>query len=484
MIRQLHETLLKKEWTAEELTERYLAAIRCADTRLCSYITVSSEKALEAARRTDCKLAQNEPIGILEGIPLSIKDNISVKGMPATCGSRMLEHYRPVYDADAVERLKCAGAVLLGKSNMDEFGMGSTGATSYYGRTEHPYRHGFVAGGSSGGAATGIAADLAVCGLGSDTGGSVRLPAAFCGIVGLKPTYGSVSRYGLIAYASSLDQIGVLAKNAEDTAILFDAVSGYDRRDATSSRHCRISAVAGLNQPLRGKRIALLTDLFQMLPSELHPIFSKVVSEFRLLGAEITEVCIPHLSQAFSAYYILACSECASNLARYDGVRYGFRTDEFDSPEDMITKSRREGFGREVKRRIMLGNYFLRAERYDTYYQRAVQIRRNITCEMEQRLEKADMLICPSALTTAYPFEQQEDATLIYQTDCCTVPASLSGLPAVSVPCGVDASGLPLGIQLIGKRFCEHTVLNAAYQYEQVSSDVRRVETGGDFFGI
>lgn len=227
-----------------------------------------------------------------------------------------------------------------------------------------------------------------------------------------------------------------------------------------------------------------MTDLFQLLPSELQPVFSKVVSEFHFLGAEITEVCIPHLSQAFPAYYILACSECASNLARYDGVRYGYRTDKFDSMEELVTKSRSEGFGWEVKRRIMLGNYFLRAERYDTYYQRAVQIRRSITCEMEQRLKEADMLLCPSALTAAYPFERKNDAALVYQTDCCTVPASLSGLPAVSVPCGFDSSGLPLGIQLIGKRFCEHTVLNAAYQYEQVSSDVRRAKTGGDFFGI
>ncbi len=484
MIRALHEKLVNKELSATELTDKYLSAIDTYDSALHSYITVTADGAREAARLVDKKIANGEEIGLLEGIPMSVKDNISTKGIITSCGSKMLWEYEPIYDAYAVEQLKNAGAVLLGKTNMDEFGMGSTGESSYYSTTKNPYNPNCVPGGSSGGAAVSVAADLAVFGLGSDTGGSVRQPASFCGVVGLKPTYGAVSRFGLIAYASSLDQIGVLAKDTEDTAIVFDAISNVDSRDSTCHKNKRSSAVAGLNNPLKGRKIGVLTELFQGVSSELEKCLQQAISEFHHLGAEIFEVSVPDITRSLPAYYILACSECASNLARFDGVRYGTRTKNYESIEEMMVNSRNEGFGLEVKKRIMMGNYFLRSTNYDDYYRKAQGIQSSLCDAVNQCFTKVDLLLSPTAHTVAFPFGTLKESVSRYQTDLCTVLANLCGLPALSVPCGVDNAGLPFGLQLMGNKFCEHILLNGAYQYEQAANICCKPSIGGDTVGI
>ncbi len=484
MIRALHEKLVKRELSATELTDKYLSAIDTHDSTLHSYITVTEKTARETARLVDKKIAKGEEIGLLEGIPMSVKDNISTKGIVTSCGSNMLKEYRPVYDAFAVEQLKNAGAVLLGKTNMDEFGMGSTGETSYYETTRNPHNRNFVSGGSSSGAAVSVAADLAVFGLGSDTGGSVRQPASFCGVVGLKPTYGAVSRYGLIAYASSLDQIGVLAKDTEDAAIVFDAISKYDCRDSTCHKNKRCSAVSELNQPLKGRKIGVLTEPLRGVSPELETSLQQAISEFRHLGAEILEISVPDMTLSLPVYYILACGECASNLARFDGVRYGVRTKNFKSLEEMIVNSRNEGFGSEVKQRIMMGNYFLRSANYDDYYRKAQGVRASLCTAVNQCFTKVDLLLSPAAHTVAFPFGTLKDAVSRYQTDLCTVLANLCGLPAISVPCGVDSTGMPIGLQLMGNKFCEHVLLNGAYQYEQAATVRCKPSIGGDTVGI
>ncbi len=484
MIRALHEKLVKRELSAVELTDKYLSAMKTHDSTLHSYITVTEQEARESARLVDERIARGEEIGLLEGIPMSVKDNISTKGILTTCGSKMLCEYKPVYDAYVVEQLKNAGAVLLGKTNMDEFGMGSTGESSYYGATKNPYHQNCVPGGSSGGAAASVAADLAVFGLGSDTGGSVRQPACFCGVVGLKPTYGAVSRYGLIAYASSLDQVGVLAKDTEDTAIVFDAISGVDCRDATCNQQKRNSAVEYLNQSLKGRKIGVLKELFQGVSFELEKSLQQAISEFRHLGAEVLEVSIPEISQALQVYYILACSEAASNLARFDGVRYGSRTKNYESLEEMIVKSRNEGFGLEVKKRIMMGNYFLRSANYHDYYKRAQQARASLCDAVNRCFESVDLILSPTAHTVAFPFGTLKESVSRYQTDLCTVLANLCGIPAVSIPCGVDKSGLPSGLQLMANRFCEPVLLNAAFQYEQAANFCLTPEIGGGTVGV
>ncbi len=484
MIRALHEALVRKKLSAVELTDKYLSAINSYDSALNSYITVTEREARATARLVDKKIANGEEIGLLEGIPMSVKDNISTKGIITSCGSKMLKDYKPVYDAYAVEQLRLEGAVLLGKTNMDEFGMGSTGESSYYGATRNPYHRNFVSGGSSGGAAVSVAADLAVFGLGSDTGGSIRLPASFCGVVGLKPSYGAVSRYGLIAYASSLDQIGVLGKDTEDVAIVFDRISKADCRDSTCHKHKRSSAVSELEKPLKGRKIGVLTELFQGVSSELEQSLQQAIIQFRYLGAEIVEVSVPDSTLSLPVYYILACGECASNLARFDGVRYGARAKHFESIEEMIVTSRNEGFGLEVKQRIMMGNYFLRSANYDDYYRTAQRVRASLCKDVEQCFAKADLLLSPTVHTSAFPLGALKDAVSRYQTDLCTVLANLCGLPAVSVPCGVDKTGLPFGLQLMGNKFCEHILLNAAYQYEQTTIESCKPKFGGDTVGI
>lgn len=484
MIGFLHQKLVNKELSALELTDKYLQAINTYDSVLHSYITVTEEEARQTARQVDNAIAKGEKIGLLSGIPMSVKDNICTKGIPTTCGSKMLQNYTAVYDAHVVEQLKIKGAVLLGKTNMDEFGMGSTGESSYYGATKNPFCPDCVSGGSSGGGAVSVAADLAVFGLGSDTGGSVRLPASYCGVVGLKPTYGGVSRYGLIAYASSLDQIGILAKDTEDAAIVFDEISAYDCRDTTCQKGNRSSVLQELKQPLKGRKIGVLTELCQGISPELEQVLQQAVSVFRSLGAEVFPISVPEIALSLPVYYILASAEAASNLARFDGVRYGTRTKTFDTMEEMVIKSRNEGFGSEVKERIMMGNYFLRSQSYDDYYRKAQGIRQSLSHSVQQQLVNADFLLSPTSHTVAFPFGTLKDAVSRYQTDLCTVLANLCGLPAVSLPCGYDKQGMPFGLQLMGNKFCEGILLNGAYQYEQTANISRKPAIGGDTVGI
>ena len=485
-IKKLHQKLTAREFSAVELTQQYLNAVKAHDQALHSYVAVTAEQALEAAKRTDQRIAAGEEIGLLDGIPMTVKDCISTKGILTSCGSKILSNYYPVFDAFAVEQLNKAGAVLLGKTNMDEFAMGSTCESSWYGPTKNPFSPEHVPGGSSGGAAASVGADLAVYGLGSDTGGSVRQPASFCGTVGLKPTYGSVSRFGLIAYASSLDQIGVLAQGVEDAAVVYDAISQYDCRDATCSNHPRISCQQQLNQSLKGMKIGVLTNLFEGLNSEIDGLLRAALEEFRSQGAEITEITIPQFELALPVYYILACAEASSNLSRYDGVRYGYRAPEFEGVEDMIVKTRDQGFGVEVKRRIMLGNYVLSSGYFDAYYKRAQRMREVISQSFGEAFSQVDLLFGPTVASTAFRLGELSDPVSMYLTDLCTVTVNICGLPAISVPCGYDKEGLPVGLQLIGNKFCEHTVLNAAYQYEQAAwkTMYRKPVIGGDTVAI
>lgn len=485
-INTLHQKLMRRELSAVELADKYLTAVAAYDNTLHSYVEVTAEQAREAAKQIDRKIAAGEEIGLLEGIPMAVKDCISTKGVLTSCGSKILSNYKPVYDAFVVEQLKAAGAVMLGKTNMDEFAMGSTCESSWYGPTKNPFSERHVPGGSSGGAAASVGADLAVYGLGSDTGGSVRQPASFCGTVGLKPTYGSVSRFGLIAYASSLDQIGVLAQGVEDAAIVYDVIAKYDCRDATCSNHQRISTVEALHQPLKGRKIGVLTNLFEGLNVEIDTCLQSVITELRSQGAEIFEITIPQFELALPVYYILACAEASSNLARYDGVRYGYRAPEFEGVEDMIVKTRDQGFGVEVKRRIMLGNYVLSSGYFDAYYKRAQRMREVICQSFSEAFSKVDLLLSPTVASTAFELGQLSDPVSMYLTDLCTVTVNICGLPAVSVPCGYDKEGLPVGLQLIGNKFCEHTVLNAAYQYEQAAYQTmyRKPVIGGDTVAI
>lgn len=485
-IKRLHEMLCQGQVTAQQLASRYLDYIRQNDEKLGTYITITQEKALKTAKMVDDKLAAGEEIPLLAGIPMTIKDNISTKGILTSCASKMLSNYKPVYDAFVMQRLHSQSAVLLGKTNMDEFAMGSTCETSYYGPTKNPFDTQRVPGGSSGGVAAAVAADLAVYGLGSDTGGSVRQPASFCGMVGLKPTYGAVSRWGLIAYASSLDQVGVIAQSVEDTAIVYDCIAAYDEMDATCVDCPRPSTYETLEKSMEGRKIGVLENLLEGLNPEIDAAMKVALNGFQNLGAQVVPVKIPQFELSLPVYYILACAEASSNLSRYDGVRYGYRTKEFLNTEEMICKTRDEGFGLEVKRRIMLGNYVLSSGYYDAYYKKAMNMRDVLSRSFEEAFSSVDILFCPTVASTAFPLGAMSDPVEMYLTDMCTVPVNICGLPAVSVPCGFDGQGMPIGMQLIGAKFSEALLLNAAYQYEEKNHAAmyRKPEVGGDCLGI
>lgn len=466
-IRALHDQLVKGEITCTELTRRYLSAMEEKNGVLNAYVYITADEALKTAERVDEKLKNGEEIGLLEGIPMTLKDNISTDGIQTTCCSKILEGYVPIYDATVWDILKKQNAVLLGKTNMDEFAMGSSCETSCYGGAANPHNPDHVAGGSSGGVASAVGGDLAVYGLGSDTGGSIRQPASFCGLVGLKPTYGAVSRYGLIAYASSLDQIGPITTNVEDAAILFDAIAQYDTMDSTSQGK-REDTVPALQNSLQGKKIGVAREYFDGIRADVKEALVQALKVYESLGAEIVYFDLPALKYALPVYYILACAEATSNLGRYDGVRYGYRAKEYRNVNEMICKTRSEGFGAEVKRRILLGNYVLSSGYFDAYYKKAQSLRGSIVKAFQRAFEACDVMVAPTVPMTAFPkgFTAQ-DQVETYLTDICTVPINICGLPAVSIPCGADDKGLPIGMQIIGNRFEEATVLNVAYQYEQ-----------------
>ncbi len=465
-ILQIHNRYLKKSVSCVELTQMYLEAIKMENKALNAYITVTHEQALAQAKQVDSLLARGEELSLLAGIPMALKDNISTRNIRTTCGSKMLRRYIPVYDAFVWNTLAGKLAVLLGKTNLDEFAMGSTGESSYFGAVPNPHDFSRVAGGSSSGTAAAVCAGLAAYGLGSDTGGSLRQPSAFCGVIGLKPTYGAVSRCGLVAHASGMDQIGPIAYSVQDAALVFDAICEPDPQDAT----CRggwSNCARRLGEPIRGARIAMPKELYDGITPEVSQAIGNAAKIYRKLGAEVEEISLPSLLYALPAYYILSSAEASSNLGRFDGIRFGCRAEHYESVEEGIRKTRSEGFGKEVRRRILLGTYVLSAGYYDAYYKKAQEMRNVIRREMEKALTQYDFLLTPAASCAAFFKNQMSNAVQTYQTDLCTVPANLAGLPAVSLPCGIDPAGMPLGMQLIGRAFGESHLLNAAYAFEQ-----------------
>lgn len=467
-IHELHEKLVKKEITARALTEYYFSIIEESND-INAYITLNKENALKKADLIDKKIENGESIGILEGIPVAVKDNICTVDLRTTCASHILENFLPPYNATVVEKLDAAGAIILGKTNMDEFAMGATTETSYFGPTKNPVNTECVPGGSSGGSAAAVAAGQAPYSLGSDTGGSIRQPASYCGLVGLKPTYGTVSRYGLVAFASSLDQIGPLANDVEDIGHIMNAIAGYDSKDATSANieHNDFNALLGKN--IAGMKFGLPVEyLGEGIQEEIKEHILEVAEHLKQQGAIVEECSLPSTKYAIPAYYLIAPAEASSNLARYDGVRYGVRKNA-DDMISMFKETRHQGFGDEVKRRIMLGTYALSAGYYDAYYLKALKVRNLIKKDFEAAFEKYDCLLMPASVTTAPKIGEKNDAVTMYKQDICTVTSNLAGLPAISVPFGVDNKNMPIGIQLIGKPFEEAVLLQVAKVIEDAA---------------
>ncbi len=469
-IHEVSADLKAKKVSSVELTEATMDHLESIEPKVQAFITVTREEALEQAAEADKRLASGKDITPLTGVPLAIKDLLCTKGIRTTCGSKMLENFVPPYNATVVEKLYAAGAVSVGKTNMDEYAMGSSTETSYYKKTKNPWNLNCVPGGSSGGSAASVSADQAFASLGSDTGGSIRQPAALCGIVGLKPTYGRVSRYGLIAFASSLDQVGPFSKDVEDCAIMMDAIAGHDPKDSTSAEVVVPSYSTEMKKSVKGLRIGIPKEFFpEGLNKEVAEAVRKAIDELKKQGAEIVEVSLPASPYGLAAYYVLAPSEASSNLARYDGVRYGLRVPG-ENILEMYSKTRAAGFGPEVKRRIMLGTYALSSGYYDAYYLKALKVRRLIKQDYDKAFEKVDVIATPTAPNPAFRFgEKTGDPLSMYLEDVFTVSINITGLPGLSVPCGLSKSGLPIGLQLIGKAFDEATLLRTAYAYEQAT---------------
>ncbi len=458
--------LRRGELSSEELTRQYLARIERLDEGINAFITVAAEPALEQARSADRRLARGEG-GPLTGIPLAHKDIFCSYGMRTSCGSRMLENFVAPYNATVLERFEAAGAVLLGKTNMDEFAMGSSNENSHFGPTRNPWDQSRVPGGSSGGSAAAVAARLCSAATGTDTGGSIRQPASFCGVTGLKPTYGRVSRWGMVAFASSLDQGGPIARSAADAALLLGVMAGYDARDSTSVDQPVADYWAGLEQPLQGLRVGLPTEyLGAGLEPRVKAVIEQTAQALTELGASLREISLPNAGLAVPAYYVLASAEASSNLARYDGVRYGYRCEQPRDLLDLYTRSRGEGFGAEVKRRIMVGTYVLSAGYYDAYYLKAQRIRRLISQDFANGFAEVDLMLTPVAPTPPFRLgEKTEDPVTMYLSDIYTIPVNLAGLPAIAFPAGV-VDGLPVGAQLVANYFGEASLLAAAHQYQ------------------
>ncbi len=465
---ELSSMLKDKKISSSELTTAVFDRIDEVEPKVGAYLFTNKEAALAKAAEIDKAIANGEALGRLAGIPVGIKDNISTKGVPTTCASRMLENYKPVFNATVIEKLESEGFVMTGKLNMDEFAMGSSTENSYFKSTKNPFDTECVPGGSSGGSAAAVAAGEAIVALGSDTGGSIRQPASLCGVVGLKPTYGSVSRYGLVAFASSLDQIGPFGKCVKDVALLQDAICGYDKMDATSANRSYSSLYDGLNDNVAGLKIGIPKEYFGAgVNDEVKTAVMNSVKELEKKGAIVKEISLGSTDYALSAYYIIACAEASSNLARFDGVKYGYRAPNCDGLLDMYEKTRSEGFGREVKRRIMLGTFVLSSGYYDAYYKKAKLLQKRILSEFNEAFSDVDVIITPTSPFEAFKVgEKTGNPLAMYASDICTVTVNIAGLPAVSVPCGFSASGLPYGMQIIGKKFDEQTILNVAFAHE------------------
>jgi len=470
-IHEANQLLKSRKLSSVELTRACLERIKEAEPRVHALVTVTDQAALKQAEAADRLLAQKDNNNPLTGIPMLVKDNMCTRGVRTTCSSKILENFVPPYDATVVEKLNNAGAVILGKANMDEFAMGSSTENSALFTTGNPWDLSRVPGGSSGGSAAAVAAGEAIYALGSDTGGSIRLPAGFCNVVGLKPTYGRVSRYGLVAFASSLDQIGPLTQDVTDCALVLNAIAGYDHRDSTSVPHPTPDYTQCLSTELKGLKIGIPREYFMAgIQPEVEAAIRTAIDKLAGLGARIDgEVSLPHTPYALAVYYIIAPSEASANLARYDGVKYGFSYKETDNMWTAMEKTRQHGFGAEVKRRIMLGTYALSAGYYDAWYLKAQKVRTLIRREFDQLFEKFDALITPTSPTVPFKIgEKTDDPLQMYLSDVCTIPVNIAGLPAISIPAGF-ADGLPIGMQIIGKPFSEETILKIAYAYEQAT---------------
>ena len=472
-IAEWRQQLKLGEVSARELTDHQLARIAVVDPTLHAFLDVTAERARADADRIDEALAAGESLPPLAGVPLAIKDNLCTKGIRTTCSSRMLETFVPPYESTVTERLWQAGAVLLGKTNLDEFAMGSSTETSAFGATSNPWDISRVPGGSSGGSAAAVAAGECMAALGSDTGGSIRQPASFCGVVGLKPTYGRVSRWGLVAFASSLDQVGPFTTNVADAAELLQVIAGSDPRDSTCLNVAVPDYCSALSQPMSGVRIGLIRECFDQngLDAQVKRTVLTAAEKLQSLGAELVEVSCPRFSDGIATYYVIAPSEASANLARYDGVKYGYRAEGADALAAMTARSRAEGFGSEVQRRILIGTYALSAGYMDAYYKKAQQVRTLIRQDFDAAFQTVDVLLTPTSPTTAFQVGAHADDPLaMYLADLLTIPANLAGLPAISLPCGFDDDGLPIGVQLIANVLEESDLLEVAFHYEQAAN--------------
>jgi aspartyl-tRNA(Asn)/glutamyl-tRNA(Gln) amidotransferase subunit A len=476
---ELADALTAKKVTSVELTERYLARIDRHQGALNAFVTVDHERSLAQARAADARLARGERAPLL-GIPVAHKDIFCARGWLTTCGSRILANFVAPYDAHVIEQFGAAGAVILGKTNLDEFAMGSSTENSYFGPARNPWDPARVPGGSSGGSAAAVAARLAPCATGTDTGGSIRQPAGFCGISGIKPTYGLVSRYGMIAYASSLDQGGPFARSAADLAILLNAMTGFDARDSTSLERRKEDYGRDLAQPLARMRIGLPREYFGAgMDADVRAAVEGAIGVLRTLGATVVEVGLPNSALSVPAYYVIAPAEASSNLARFDGVRYGYRAPDYGDLADMYCKTRAQGFGTEVKRRILVGTYVLSHGYYDAYYLQAQRVRRLIAQDFVAAFGECDLIVGPTSPTVAFRIgEQVSDPVQMYLNDIYTVGPNLAGLPAMSIPCGTGASGLPVGLQIVGPYFSEARMLNLGHQFQLATDWHRRAPPG------
>ncbi|MEE1173384.1 MAG: Asp-tRNA(Asn)/Glu-tRNA(Gln) amidotransferase subunit GatA [Ruminococcus sp.] len=462
------EALRKKEYSSVQLTQAYLEQIDKKDKTIGAYITVTADRAIESAKAFDEGRCSDSEISPLAGIPCGIKDNMCTKGIKTTCASKMLGGYIPPYSAHVVEKLEKSGAVILGKLNMDEFAMGSTTENSAFKVCRNPLDTDRVPGGSSGGSAAAVAAREAVYTLGSDTGGSIRQPASFCGVVGMKPTYGSVSRYGLVAFASSLDQIGPITSTVLDNALVLNAIVGHDKRDATSVKRVYNDFTADIKNGVKGMKIGVPEEFFgEGISDDVRKAVLAATDTYRALGAELVSVSMPSIDYALSAYYVISSAEASSNLARFDGVRYGYRCDDYSNIDEFYRKSRSEGFGSEVKKRIMLGTFALSSGYYDAYYKKALQVRSLVRKDFDEAFGKCDFIISPVAPTVAYKIgEKTGDSLQMYMGDAYSVPVNIAGIPALTLPCGIGEGGMPVGMQLIGPAFSEGLLYRAGFAFE------------------
>ncbi len=470
-IKELHQQLVNKERSAVEIAQEVLEHIETVEPKVKAFISVTEESALASAKKVDAKIAAGESIGMLEGIPLGIKDNMCTKGIKTTCASQILANFVPPYESTVTQKLKDAGVVVVGKTNLDEFAMGGSTENSSFKTTANPWDLTRVPGGSSGGSAAAVAAGECVVSLGSDTGGSIRQPASLCGVVGLKPTYGLVSRFGLVAFGSSLDQIGPFSRTVGDSAILLNAIAGHDQIDSTSLKVDIPDYTQYLQPELKkGVKVGIITETFgDGLDPEVAETVKKAIAQLESMGAEIKEISCPRFRYGVPAYYIIAPSEASANLARYDAVRYGMRQ-ESDNLLEMYTNTRASGFGAEVKRRIMIGTYVLSAGYYDAYYLKAQKVRTLIKQDFDRAFEDVDVLVSPTAPTTAFKAgDKNADPLSMYLLDLMTIPANLAGLPGISIPCGFDGAGLPIGMQLIGNVLREDVLFHVAHAYEQAT---------------